>query len=87
MKFRRINVLLVATLAFIGFLAVSVQADELQKPLTAAVSSEQAYTDGLPQDISPEQLESLETEKFTFQVGIRFSILTHSFRVDFSCVD
>lgn len=75
MKFRRINVLLVATLAFIGFLAVSVQADEFQKPLTAVVSNDQAYAEGLPQDISLEQMESLETEKFTFQVGVRFPIL------------
>lgn len=73
MKFKRINVVLIATLVLVSYLTVSVQADEFQKPLTA-VSSEQTYTDGLPQDISPEQLESLETEKFTFQV----SILSHS---------
>lgn len=67
MKFKRINVLLITTLVLIGYLTASVHAEEFQKPMSASVK-ESSIADGLPKDISPEQMESLETEKFTFQV-------------------
>ncbi len=67
MKFKRINLLLITTLVFIGYLTTIVKADEFQKPLSA-LTKESSIADGLPQDISLEQMENLETEKYTFQV-------------------
>lgn len=71
MKFKRINLLLITTLVLLGYLASAVhvneQQDPLQKPIKVHATND-ASAAGLAQDITPEQIESLETEKYTFQV-------------------
>jgi hypothetical protein len=80
MKFKRINLLLItALLVLVGLLATNVQADD-QEPIKVQDHHQSA---GLPQDISPEQLESLQTEKYTFQVRL-FTIKTQIFLTRFS---
>lgn len=63
--------MLVATLVFFGFFTVQANQDQLQKPIIAKQDvHETPFSDGLPKELSPEQVENLETEKYTFQVRI-----------------
>lgn len=60
---------MVATLVLLGYFTVQADQDQLQKPILAKQDDvETPFSDGLPKELSPEQLDNLETEKFTFQV-------------------
>ncbi|KAI7889558.1 Hsp90 protein-domain-containing protein [Mucor mucedo] len=71
MKLNRINFLLVATLVLLGYFTVQADQDQLQKPILAKQDDvETPFSDGLPKELSPEQLDNLETEKYTFQTEV-----------------
>lgn len=67
-----------ATLVVLGyFTTVQATEDTSQHPIIANNDNNNnrqtplAASEGLPKELSPEQIESLETEKYTFQVQKR----------------
>lgn len=75
MRLKTIHLLLMATLVVLGyFTTVQAAEDTLQHPIIANNDNNNnhqtplAASEGLPKELSPEQIESLETEKYTFQV-------------------
>ncbi|KAI9359409.1 Hsp90 protein-domain-containing protein [Pilaira anomala] len=58
-----------ATLVVIGYFTVQANEDSSQHPIVANSHLEES-SKGLPTELSPEQMENLETEKYTFQTEV-----------------
>jgi hypothetical protein len=70
-KTMKIKSLLFFTTLFVFLSCVLTDSNE-QHPVRVATPGHTTASAGLPVDISPEQLESIDNEKFTFQVPNRF---------------
>ncbi|GAA5811466.1 hypothetical protein MFLAVUS_004903 [Mucor flavus] len=77
MRLKTIHLLLMATLVVLGyFTTVQATEDTSQHPIIANNDNNNnrqtplAASEGLPKELSPEQIESLETEKYTFQTEV-----------------